>query len=336
MLIPHTQVGVTRFIGMAICAGLFAGHLHSQQIAPVGTASPIGPVGTPSQVRPVGTPSSSPPARTDRLPKSQDNDYRVGGGDLLDIAVLEASEFNRSLRVTASGEISMPPLGTVKVGGLVPQEIESVITTLLRQSVMNDPHVTVFVHEIESHPVSVTGAVKKPGGFNICGPKGALAIISMAEGLADDAGTTALVIHGGNYPFVTSRAVAEDGTVLAEPSAPGVAFPNAASIEVELKDLLNSSDPRFNVQVYPGDVVKVSRAGIVYVLGDVKKPGGYLLRNSENVTVLQALALAEGLMITSAKKQARIIRTDGASGQRTEIPLDLEKLLQGKSADAAL
>jgi polysaccharide export outer membrane protein len=253
-------------------------------------------------------------SQTQPVPRTTD-EYRIGPGDLIDINVLEAAELNRSLRVSASGQVSMPPLGPIKVGGLAPQEIEAVVRELLRRSIMNDPHVTVFVREMESHPVSVTGAVKKPGVFHISGPKTLLEVLSMAEGLADDAGTTALIMRGGATKIPPS---------------------GAATVEVNLKDLLNSHDPRFNVLVYPEDVVKVSRAGIVYVLGDVKKPGGFLIRNNEDISILQALALAEGLAPTSAKSQTRIIRTAGESGQHTEIPLDLGKIMQGKAPDTVL
>jgi polysaccharide biosynthesis/export protein len=127
-------------------------------------------------------------SQTTPAPVAQREEYRIGPGDLLDIAVLEAPEMNRSLRVSAGGEISMPLVGPVKLEGLTPQTAETAPAELLRKGVMNDPHVIVFVHEMESHPVSVTGSVKKPGVLHFRGPKGLLEVIAMAEGLADDAG----------------------------------------------------------------------------------------------------------------------------------------------------
>jgi polysaccharide export outer membrane protein len=118
-------------------------------------------------------------------------------------------------------------------------------------------------------------------------------------------------------------------------AAPGAAV-SAEAVEINLKDLLESGDPSFNVPVFPGDIVKVNRAGIVYVVGEVQKPGGFVLKSNENISVLQALALAEGLTRTSAKSHARIIRTEESSGQRTEIPIDLGKILAGKSEDPML
>jgi polysaccharide export outer membrane protein len=107
-------------------------------------------------------------------------------------------------------------------------------------------------------------------------------------------------------------------------------------VEINLKSLMDSVDPAFNLPVHPGDIVKVPRAGIVYVVGEVKKPGGFVLRNNENITVLQALALAEGLTRTSLKSQARIIRTDQGTDKRIETPIDLGKVLASKSSDILL
>jgi polysaccharide export outer membrane protein len=273
-------------------------------------------------------------------------DYLIGPGDLLEITVLEASELNRSLRVSAEGNISMPPLGAIHVAGRTPQEVEKVLTELLQQSIMHDPHVTAFVKEMESHPVSVTGAVKKPGVFLVRSPKALLEILSMAEGLAEDAGDSVLVMRGAGFP--TKSNLPSDGLSSAESRQPGslaetdedsdTASPDAesSSVKVDLKSLLNTDDPRLNVTVYPGDIVKVTRAGIVYVLGDVRKPGGFILQNNENISVLQALAMAEGTTPTAANGQARIIRTDESSGHRTEIALDIGQIMKGKLPDQYL
>jgi polysaccharide export outer membrane protein len=90
------------------------------------------------------------------------------------------------------------------------------------------------------------------------------------------------------------------------------------------------------VLIRPGDVVNVARAGIIYVVGEVRKPGGFVLKGSETVTALQALALAEGFTRTSARGQARIIRIEETTGARREIPIDLKKVLAGKLADVPL
>jgi len=255
------------------------------------------------------------------------SEYRIGPEDLLEITVFEAQEMNRSLRVAANGEISLPLLGAVRAAGLTPRELESVLSELLRRTYMKDPHVGVFVKELQSHPVSVFGAVFKPGVFQVRGTKTVVEMLSLAEGLATDAGDTVLVMRGAGFPGASGTA----------PEASGEkSDAKAETLEINLKSLLESGDPRFNAAVYPGDIVKVTRAGVIYVVGEVRRPGGFTLKSNENITVLQALALAEGLTRTSAKSHARIIRTDEASGKRAELPIDLGRVLAGKAEDLRL
>lgn len=241
-------------------------------------------------------------------------EYRIGAEDLLEITVFESSELNRTLRVSASGEITLPLVGPVRTAGLTPQALESVLEELLRHTYLKDPHVGVFVREMQSHPVSVFGAVKKPGVYQIRGEKTVVEVLALAEGLAEDAGDTVLIERGGGVNT----------------------GPPGETVEVNLKSLLTSSDPHANERVRPGDIVKVTRAGIVYVVGEVRKPGGFLLRTNENISVLQALALAEGLTRTSARNQARIIRTNPETGVRQELPIRLGEVLAGRAPDPLL
>jgi polysaccharide export outer membrane protein len=275
------------------------------------------------------------------------SDYRIGANDLLEINIFEAPELNRSLRVSAGGEITMPLLGTVQSAGLTARELEKVLEDRLRQY-MKDPHAGVFVSSIQSHPVSVAGAVKKPGVFQIQGAKSLLEMLSMAEGLADDAGDDVLVMRGAGLRVGVSRLSDTPGTDTDRPStsvegasAPSASMHEIASTEkdtvrINLKNLLESGDERFNIPVYPGDIVKVTRAGIVYVVGEVKKPGGFVLKTHEQMSVLKAIALAEGLTSTSAKGRTRIIRTNENTGEKTEVPVDLDKILAGKTPDPPL
>ena len=267
-----------------------------------------------------------------QAPPGRQEEYRIGSEDLLDITVFEAPELNRALRISASGEISLPLLGAVRAAGLTARELESVLEELLRRTYMKDPHVGVFVREMQSHPVSVFGAVKKPGVFQIRGPKTVVELLSMAEGLTEDAGDTVRVMRGAGFRGLGAPPDSEAAAGAAGPAAGA----GPETIETDLKQLLQSGDPRWNVPVYPGDVVKVARAGIVYVVGEVKKPGGFLLKSNENISVLQAIALAEGLTRTSAKSHARIIHTEEGAGRRTETSIDLGKILAGKASDPIL
>jgi polysaccharide export outer membrane protein len=277
-------------------------------------------------------------------------DAKIGPGDLLNISVFEAPDMNSTVRVMDSGEISVPLLGAVHASGLTSRQLESVLQGLLRNAYLKDPHVGVFVQDLQSHAVSVVGAVKMPGVFQIRGPKTLIEILSMAQGLADDAGNEVLIAHGADF-------LASDDAVGAESSSNKSAaaaarftevFPRAYELPapttgkapeiagINLKKLLDSSDPALNVTVHPGDIIKVPRAGIVYVVGEVTKPGGFVLQNNEGISVLQALALAQGPTHTAAIKQTRIIRTDPASGLRTEIPANLSRIFSGKAPDLLL
>jgi len=300
----------------------------------------------------------------------QTGDYRIGPQDLLDINIFEAPELNRTVRVSENGEVSLPLLGGIHVVRLTARELENTLTAKLREF-LKDPHVSVMVTAIESHPVSVIGEVNKPGVFQVRGSKTLLEMLSMAQGLAPDAGDEVLVMRNAGYNrgqdgcAQTTRAGSagtgsKDAEEIKSCSGPGgggkdgasndnvmapIAMTNGAgadrtqqgdTVAINLRHLLNSRDPRFNVPIYAGDIVKVTRAGIVYVVGAVKKPGGFAVKGNEQMSLLKAIALAEGLSSTSSKGHTRIIRTDEGSGKRSEIPVELGKILDGKAPDMNL
>lgn len=270
-----------------------------------------------------------------------DYDYRIGPQDLLDINIFEAPELNHSLRVSANGEISMPLIGSVNAMGLTAKELENSIQSKLLRYI-KDPHVSVLVTSIESHPISVIGEVNKPGVFQVREPKSLLEVLSLGQGLSPDAGDEVLVIRGGATESTGAGFMQVDspgkmqGIAAPQSDAQPQSQATGNTTYVKLEDLLASGDPRFNLAVNPGDVVEVTKAGIVYVVGSVKRPGGFVMKNSESLSVLQAIALAEGLTDTSAKSRARIIRSDEKSGKRTEIPINLAKILSGKAPDEVL
>src|SRR5437773_1003444 len=267
------------------------------------------------------------------VPPPGSQDYRIGFDDVLDISVFEAQELNREVRVSSAGEISLPLLESVHAAGLTPRELELVLEELLRRTYMKDPHVSVFVREMQSHPVSVLGAVRKPGVFQVRGSKTLLEILSLAEGLADDAGETVIIMRGAGLQNDASSGAAEPSTTA---DVNKNAFPVENIVQVNLKDLLDSSSAHQNPMVNPGDIVKVLRAGIVYVVGEVQRPGGFAMKSNEKMSVLQVIALGGGLTRTASKASARIIRTDEQTGERAQTPIDLGKILSGKASDPML
>jgi polysaccharide biosynthesis/export protein len=300
----------------------------------------------------------------------QTGDYRIGPQDLLDINIFEAPELNRTVRVSENGEVSLPLLGGIHVVRLTARELENTLAAKLREF-LKDPHVSVMVTAIESHPVSVIGEVNKPGVFQVRGSKTLLEMLSMAQGLAPDAGDEVLVMRNAGYnrgqdngaqttQAGSGKADSKDADGIKSGTGPedsgrhgalknnataSVAGTNDASttrgqegdtLAINLRHLLNSRDPGFNVPIYAGDIVKVTRAGIVYVVGAVRKPGGFTVKGNEQMSLLKAIALAEGLSSTSSKGHTRIIRTDEGSGKRSEIPVELGKILDGKAPDMNL
>lgn len=265
------------------------------------------------------------------VPTAGRQDYRIGFDDVLDVNIFEAPELNREVRVSSAGQISLPLLDSVHVAGLTPREAELVLQELLRRKYMKDPHVGVFVREMQSHPVSVLGAVRRPGVFQVRGSKTLLEILSLAEGLADDAGESVIIMRGAGLQNPAGSAPEE--------TVPGQNENNSQAadvVQVSLKNLLDSSDARQNPLVNPGDIVKVLRAGIVYVVGEVQRPGGFTMKSNEQMSVLQVIALSGGLTRTASKSAARIIRTDEQSGEREQTQINLSKILAGKAADPML
>jgi polysaccharide export outer membrane protein len=291
-------------------------------------------------------------ARETKAPdvRSPHGDYQIGPEDLLEISVLEAPDLNRTVRVSDDGAISLALLGSIQVAGLSTRELQADLEDRLRHTYMKNPQVGVFVQETRSHPVSVFGAVEKPGVYQIRYAKTLVEVLSMAQGLANDAGDTVIVMrHPGDTAdpalaslFSTNSTLAIDRPSQIAMSAPdpsGLATGESSgteSIAINLKDLLDSSNPSSNVLVYPGDLVKVARAGIVYVVGQVHKPGGFLLKTNENISVLQAIALAEGVTPNSKGKDARIFLAGGSTESPKEIAINLDKILAGKVAAPSL
>jgi polysaccharide export outer membrane protein len=249
--------------------------------------------------------------------------YVLGVDDQIVIRALDVDEIDgRMTRVDLRGYVDVPLLGNVKASGLNVEELELQLTKRLAKYV-REPRVTVTVSEYRSQPVSVLGAVNTPGVYNLTGTNTLAQVLSKAGGLRGDAGNTIRITRGhawGPIPLSSAR------------SDPSAEFSTA---EVGVKSLLEAKDPQDNILVKPTDVISVPRAELVYVVGDVHRPGGFVLNERESMTVLQAVSMAEGLEKTSAAKNAKILR-GGATKTAAEIPVDLVKILSGRSSDVPL
>jgi polysaccharide export outer membrane protein len=294
-------------------------------------------------------------------------DYHIGPEDLLEVSVFEVPELSRSVRVSASGEISLPLIGAFPVVGLSPVELEQELKARLKRTYVKDPQVSVFLKEFKSDPVSVVGAVKMPGLYTIQTRKSLIELLAMAqgfqEGMGKQPGRTIIVMRKANSQAVSSTmepagiakagaepgsgttAAKSDGTSAEKPSETRPGSSNTASpdpaaesnkmLEIPIKGLLESGDPKWNVPIYPGDVIKVIPAGTVYVIGDVNRPGGFPLTDFDNISALQAVAMAGGTTKAASKKNSVVIRRD-TSGNRIEMKVDLGKVLKGGDTDVML
>jgi polysaccharide biosynthesis/export protein len=234
----------------------------------------------------------------------------ISYGDLIDVEVFDSPELSGSLRVSQKGEITLTLGGSVRVQGLTAAEAGVAIADRLKHAgIVLDPHVTVLIVEYQTQGVTVTGEVRSPGVYPLLGNRTVLDMIALAGGLNENAGKVASVFHRNDPEHV--RQVKLNVSV----QTPG----SISEGEIELQ---------------PGDTISISRSGVIYIIGDVGKPGGYLVEHNDRLTVLRALALAQGANQTASMGKTRLIRkTDLGSLQ---YQLDLKKILNGQGSDPLL
>ncbi len=231
----------------------------------------------------------------------------IGAGDLLEMSVFDTPELSGKLRVSNTGDVLLPLVGSVHVAGMKCEEIQNLFRKkFIDGGYLKDPQVTVFVAEYATQGVSVLGEVKNPGIYPAFGSHHLLDYISQAQGLTPLAGTNVTITHAGSSDQPQHVKLTAGTTPKAEN----------------------------NPKVLPGDTIYVERTGIVYVVGDVAHPGGFPMDHDAQLTVLQAVALAQGTNPTAAKGKAQLIRTT-AQG-RQQIPVNLKKILTAKATDLAL
>jgi len=254
-------------------------------------------------------------------------DYVLGSGDLLGIEVFDVPELSRDVRVNETGYISLPLMPSkVKAGGLTTFQLQDKLAELLQTNgLVSTPQVSVSVKEQHSQPITVIGAIKNPMVIQALRKVTLLQALSQAGGIADDAGSTVIVTR----PVPEASESADPGNVAA-PSP-------SQNFTINLSDILESGDSRFNIPLLGGDVVSVPRAGIIYVVGAVARPGGFLLQNDlDRMTMLKMLSLAGGTTNTAKMKNAVILRKNLSTGQRDQVPVDLSKVMHLKTQDVQM
>ncbi len=256
-------------------------------------------------------------------------DYTIGPGDLLTIEVFDVPELSREVRVNESGTISLP-LMPVKVHaeGLTTAQLQDKLAELLQTNgLVSSPEVSVTLKERNSKPITIIGSVKNPMVIQAFQSTSLLQALSQAGGISADAGNIVIVTRPPAKPSAAEEGGEQAAAVPAE----------AQSFTINLKDLLDSGDARFNITLLGGDVVSVPRAGIIYVVGAVNHPGGFVIDNDrDRMTVMKMLSLAGGPIGSAKIKSAVILRKNGESGKRDELPVNLNKVMQLKAEDLTL
>jgi polysaccharide export outer membrane protein len=251
--------------------------------------------------------------------------YTLGPGDRILIQAVNVEEIDgkQPVVIDARGNIDLPVIGRIRAAGLTQEQLEEVIQARLRKFLV-DPDVSVSLAEMHSQPISVLGAVQTPGVHQLQGQKTLFEVLSLAGGLRPDAGNKVKITRRLEWGRVPLPDAADDPTG------------QFSVASVDVKNIMSATNPADNILIKPNDVVSVPKGDIIYVIGAVKKPGGFVMGENRSLSALQVLSLAEGLEHTAAAKNAKIMRALPGTDNRAEIPVDLNKILVGKSSDMPL
>ena len=238
-------------------------------------------------------------------------DYRVGPRDLLEIKVTEIPELNVERRISEGGTITLPMIGDFPVSGLTAPEVRARLEAVLREKYVNRADVSVVIKEFANKPITIVGAVQRPGALNISGRWFLLQAISAAGGLTEAAGRKIYILRKK-----------EDGL--------------SETLEIRTEDLIRGGAETWNIPIYPGDVVNIpARSTLrIFCIGEVKAPGAVEFSTDDRISLLSVLSKAGGLTDRASKK-VRVKRRD-ASGRDVETVYDYKRILVGKDPDPVL
>ena len=250
--------------------------------------------------------------------------YVLGRDDGISFLGIDADEIvNKQFRIDSAGDVSLPMVGRLHAAGLTVRQFEENLNEHL-STYIREPHIVVAITEFRSQPISVLGAVRSPGTYQLQGRKTVVEVISLAGGFREDAGNTVKItreLEWGEIPLSNANI---------DP------LHNFSVAEVRIKEILEAQNPKDNILMMPHDVITVPRGELVYVIGEVKKAGGFILTERSNMSVLQALSMAEGLERTANAGHTKILRLESGKELRTEIAVNLKKILDGTSNDVPL
>jgi polysaccharide biosynthesis/export protein len=287
-------------------------------------------------------------SRSTLVARSATHDYLIGSGDVLSIQVFEIPELSRDVRVSQTGTIGIPLVPVrLRMSGLTEAQAEQKIAEVLEaDGLVSHPQVSVSVKERKSKPITIVGAVSHPLVYQAERPITLVEALAEAGGIANDAGDTVIVTRpdqpaeSDSSDSPAQESAVSPNTEAASAQTPETVSPNTPPISnvitVNLNELLETGNPANNILLQGGDIVSVPHAGIVYVLGAVGRPGGFVVSNDRTqLTTLKVLSLAGGMTRTAKSDRAVIIRKD-TQGQQHEVAVDLKKVLKRETEDVQL
>jgi len=258
--------------------------------------------------------------------KKLDSGYVLGPDDQIVIHAIDSPEISdKPFLIGMNGNITLPLIGRVQAGGLTVERFESEVNTRLTKY-MHDPQVSVTVAEFRSQPVSVFGAVAKPGVIQLRGRKTLYEVLSMAGGPTESAGSSLTVTRrreNGEIPL---------------PGATVDPTGQFSTAELNVQEILEGKNPAVNIEIKPYDTISVSEAtsNMIYVVGDVEHGGAFTLGGRQSLSVLRSLSLAGGLGRTAKPQKARIIRSVPGALKPQEIAVNIKEIFNGKAEDIML
>jgi polysaccharide export outer membrane protein len=258
--------------------------------------------------------------------KKLDSGYVLGPDDQIVIHAIDSPEISdKPFLVGMNGNVTLPLVGRVEAGGLTVEQLETEVNTRLKKY-MHDPQVSVTVAEFRSQPVSVFGAVTKPGVVQLRGRKTLYEVLSLAGGPTPSAGSSLTVTRrreNGEIPLAGAKI---------DPTG------QFSTAELNVQEILVGKNPAANIEIKPNDTISVSEASanMIYVVGDVEHGGAFTLGGRQRLSVLRALSLAGGLGHTAKPQHARIIRGSPGEAKPEEIAVNIKQMLNGKAEDLVL
>jgi polysaccharide biosynthesis/export protein len=271
-------------------------------------------------VQPLGTLPPQPLGGGDRLRAN----YVLGPGDQIMIRALDAEEISGTpFRVDGDGDVTLPTLGKLHAGGLSLEQFEALLTEKLKVYV-RQPQVIVTVVQFRSEPVFLIGAFRAPGIYTLQGRRTLVEMLTMAGGLLPNAARRIKVtrkLEIGTIPLPTAVEDREK---------------KISTVEISLGSLRDNVNPAEDIVLQPYDELRVERAEMVYVSGELGKVGGFELGERDSISVIQVLSMAGGLSKEALPDKAKILRPVMDSTRRAEIPINLRRVLAGQDNDFPL